>query len=111
MKKKLQVIKPTQRHKKRYVLLKVFSNIDGYTEKDLYFLFNKSFCYTHGFVLGLVANISLLKVDFSEKTLLFRVNKQQLDNFISSLMFVKEVGVISVVCVESTVKEVDVVKV
>lgn len=106
MKKKIQVIKPTKRHKKRYVLIEVSKDIDKYTEKELYYLFYNSLCFLHGFVLANLTNIVLLEVNNQDKQkqLLFRVNKEHLELFLGSLLFVKDVGVIKVVDIKSTLR-------
>jgi RNase P/RNase MRP subunit POP5 len=104
MKKKIQVIKPTQRHKKRYVLIEVSKDIDNYTEKEIFYLFLNSLYYLHGFVVANITNLVLLEANTSKKQILFRVNKEYLDCFLGSLLFVKNVGVVKVVTVKSTIK-------
>lgn len=104
MKKKIQVIKPTQRHKKRYVLLKASKDISNYSEKDLFYLFFNNLSHMYGFVSANITNLVLLEVDSNQNTLLFRVNKDYLDYFLGSLLFIKDLGVIRVVSVNSTIK-------
>jgi|GEM_PF-830144 len=105
MKKKINVIKPTRRHKKRYVQIKVSFDISGNSEKELYFMFNSAFSYLHGVVKATLANLTLLDVDFQKKCLFFRVNKDCLDDFLGSLLFVKDLGLVCVVDVKNTIKK------
>jgi RNase P/RNase MRP subunit POP5 len=107
MKKKIKVIKPTQRHKKRYVLIEVTKDISKYTQKDIFYLFFKNVSYFKGFIIANLLNIVVLDVFSNKKQILFRVNKQYIDEFIGSLFFIKDLGAIKVVSITTTFKRIE----
>ena len=104
VKKKIGVISPTLRHKKRYVSFSYSNNVD---EKGIGRLLSDNFLRVHGIFANIEANLMIASNDFKHKKLIVRVNKDLLDKFISSLFFLeKELGLVIVESVSSTIKSV-----
>ena len=106
-KKKLAVIKPTLRHKKRYVELQLLSYPQNIDSKTIYTTLTKALQKNSGIFIQLETNITVIDVDSKTKTLLIRVNKEYLEQFISSLFFAQsDLGPIKVKNIKSTIKKI-----
>lgn len=102
---KINVIRPTLRHKKRYICLKVSNNLDELDKKKISLIFIRNFQKLYGLFSLTNANISVLEVDSKKKTIVIRVNKVNLDQFLSSLFYLNsDFGLIFVQKVSSTIK-------
>ncbi|MDD3975668.1 MAG: hypothetical protein PHN22_00680 [Candidatus ainarchaeum sp.] len=84
--KKINVIRPTLRHKKRYLKISCFNDLSSYDNKKLAYIFIKNFQKTHGLFKTSSANISVL--DFKNNIIIIRVNKLFLNDFLSSLFYI-----------------------
>jgi RNase P/RNase MRP subunit POP5 len=97
-KKRINVIRPTLRHKKRYVILK-FIETNNYNSNNLlyknlnklniYKIISKNFQKIYGLFQQVNANITILDYNLENKEVLIRVNREYLDKFIGSLLFIK----------------------
>ncbi|MFA7576127.1 MAG: Rpp14/Pop5 family protein, partial [archaeon] len=87
-KKKLNVIRPTLRHKKRYVHFSFSKEIlsDPY---NLFTILNNNFQKVFGVFLTAKANITVIDLDLEKREVIVRVNKFYLNQFLGSLFFLK----------------------
>lgn len=107
-KKKLAVIRPTLRHKKRYVLLELLTYPQALDSKSIYLSLSRALQKQSGIFVQQETNITLLEINPNTKTALIRVNKEYLEEFISSLFFAQqELGLIKVNSTKSTIKKID----
>ncbi|MEI8363830.1 MAG: Rpp14/Pop5 family protein [archaeon] len=106
-KKKLSVIPPTLRDKKRYVLFIVSKmQPDIQNEQDVFRIVVKNFEKIHGLFKSISANLTIISFNKSEKEILVRVNKDNLDDLLTSLFFLKDqFGLIKVKTVSQTIKK------
>jgi len=104
-KTKLGVIRPTLRHKKRYILLKLINPMVTMEQKKLFSVFTLSMQKASGVFAQVDANITILDIDSKSKTILIRLNKEYIDEFTGSLFFAQnEIGLIKVLEIKSTIK-------
>jgi len=107
IKKKLNVIPPTQRDKKRYVLLylsKIGSDIKN--EQEIYKIIIKNFERIHGLFKSVYSNITIISFNKQEKEILIKVNKDYLDDLLTSLFFLKQqFGLVCVKSINQTIKK------
>lgn len=107
MKTKLNVIRPTLRHKKRYVLLE-FLEKKELDAKSIHSSLVLNLQKAHGIFTQIETNITVLDFDKKTKTLLIRVNKEYLDEFINSLFFSQtELGLLKILKITSTIKKIN----
>lgn len=100
MKKRLNVIRPTLRHKKLYIKLSFSKNISY----DVFQIFLKNYINTHGFLSSIECNLTLMQT-LPNNILIFRLNKLYQNDFLSSLFFLKEqLGLVVVLKQASTLK-------
>lgn len=105
-KTKLGVIRPTLRHKKRYVLIKLINPEISLESKKIHSVLTQSLQKTCGIFVQTECNITILEIDTKTQTILIRINKEYLDEFIGSLFFAQnETGLIKVLEVKSTIKK------
>jgi len=106
-KKKLNVIPPTLRDKKRYVSFtssKASSEIKN--EQDVFRVIVKNFEKTHGLFKSISANLTIISFNKEEKEVLVRVNKDNLDDLLTSLFFLKDqLGLIRIKSIDQTIKK------
>jgi len=106
-KKKLAVIRPTLRHKKRYIEIQLLSYPQTLDSKTIYITLTKALQKNSGVFVQLETNITIIDIDTKTKTLLIRVNKEYLEQFISSLFFAQsDLGLIKVKNIKSTIKKI-----
>ena len=102
IKKKLNVIRPTLRHKKIYFKLeftKEYSN-------NLFSLFLKNYQNIFGLFSLVNANITLMKS--TKNTAIVRINKDYKDSFLTSIFYLKQdLGLVYVTKQVSTLKSLD----
>lgn len=105
-KTKLGVIRPTLRHKKRYILIKIINPAIVLDSKKCYSVLTQSMQKNSGIFHQIECNITILDIDLKSQTILIRINKDYLDEFISSLFFVQaELGLIKILEIKSTIKK------
>jgi len=103
-KKKLNVIRPTLRHKKRYVHFS-FSKGLSYDAYNLFMLLNNNFQKIFGIFITAKANITVINLDLEKNEITVRVNRVYLEHFLCSLFFIKrDLGLIVIKKVSSTIK-------
>ena len=108
-KKKLSVIRPTLRHKKRYILIKLLDTAINFDSKKIYSVLTQALLKNSGLFVQVDTNITILEADVVSKTLLIRINKDYLNEFISSLFFAQaELGLLKIVETTSTIKKIKV---
>jgi RNase P/RNase MRP subunit POP5 len=106
-KKKLSVIRPTLRHKKRYILIKLLDTAINFDSKKIYSVLTQALLKNSGLFVQVDTNITILEADVVSKTLLIRINKDYLNEFISSLFFAQaELGLLKIVETTSTIKKI-----
>jgi RNase P/RNase MRP subunit POP5 len=106
-KKKLAVIRPNLRHKKRYLAIELLTYPQGLDSKTIYQSFSRALQKQSGIFVQLEANITVIDMDSKSKTLLVRVNKEYLEEFISSLFFAQsDLGLIHIKSLKSTIKKI-----
>lgn len=111
MKKKLKTIRPTLRHKKRYVLLKLLTKPLSSDLKKTYHILCNGLQKNSGIFIQIDSNITILEIDTKQNTFLVRVNKEHLEDFLSSLFFSQaDLGLIKVLEIKTTIKKMKVVK-
>ncbi len=106
-KKKLNVIPPTLRDKKRYVSFNV-SRIgpEIQNENDVFRIIIKNFEKVHGLFKSVSANITIISFNKQEKEILLRVNKDNLDDLLTSMFFLKDqFSLISIKTISQTIKK------
>lgn len=107
-KKKLAVIRPTLRHKKRYVLLELLTFPHNLDSKSIFLSLSRALQKQSGVFVQLDTNITILDADSKTKNILIRVNKEYLEEFISSLFFAQqELGLIKIKSIKSTIKKIE----
>ncbi len=107
-KTKLGVIRPTLRHKKRYVLIKLINPEVILDSKKIYSVLTQSLQKACGIFVQTECNITILEIESKSQTLLIRTNKEYLDEFIGSLFFAQaELGLIKILEIKSTIKKLD----
>lgn len=107
-KKKINVIRPTLRHKKRYVTLKFIDPIVDLDKQKIFSALYKTLQKTNGIFVQISTNITVLEFDFENTTALIRINKDYLSEFLGSLFFLEsDYGVIKVISIDSTIKQVN----
>ena len=103
IKKKVNVIRPTLRHKKVYFKISFSKKIDDV--KKIKNLFFKSYEKTNGIFSQINGNLSILEINSKEGEIILRVNQLYKDDFLSSLFFFKkEFGTIIVLDEKKTIK-------
>ncbi len=111
-KKKLNVIRPTLRHKKRYLEIKLLNtnklNLDLLDTAGLHKIFYKNYQKAFGLFNQIEANITIMDFNKDNKTILIRINRFYLNEFISSLFFLKnELNLFKINKISSTIKNLD----
>jgi len=103
IKKKLNVIRPTLRHRKRYFLLTFTKEFSLNTK--IHSLFLKNFEKIHGLFSLIECNLTVMDFNFENKTVVIRINNNYRSLFLSSLFFLKDdFGLISILKEASTLK-------
>lgn len=106
-KKKLAVIRPNLRHKKRYIALELLTYPKSLDSKTIYLSLGHALQKQSGIFVQLETNITILEMDSKSKTLLIRVNKEYLEEFVSSLFFAQsDLGLIHINSIKSTIKKI-----
>jgi RNase P/RNase MRP subunit POP5 len=106
IKNKINIIRPTLRHKKIYVILSYSKDLSSFNLKNLYDIIEKNLEKTYGIFVSVNINFTLISVDNDKKELFIRINKKYLRNFLSSLFFLKEdFGLISIKKIKTTIKK------
>jgi RNase P/RNase MRP subunit POP5 len=106
-KKRLNVVPPTLRDKKRYISFS-FTKApqEASNEQELSRIIIKNFEKVNGLFKSIKANISLIWLDKDKKEVLIRVNKDNLDELITSLFFLKyQFGLIKINGISQTIKK------
>ncbi len=99
LKKKLNVIRPTLRHKKLYLKLEYTKEYSS----NLYTLLLKNYEKINGLFSSLECNLTVMENDYTTKTMVVRLNKAYKESFLSSLFFLKQdLGLIFVLKEAST---------
>jgi len=107
-KKKINVIRPTLRHKKRYVTLKFIDPVIDLDKQKIFFALYKSLQKSNGIFVQISTNITVLEYDFENTTALIRINREYLSEFLGSLFFLEsDYGIIKIISVDSTIKQVN----
>ena len=107
-KTKLGVIRPTLRHKKRYILLKLVNPDISLDSKKIYSVLTQSLQKSKGIFIQVECNITILEIDNKAKTILIRINKEYIDEFIESLFFAQnELGLIKILEIKNTIKRIN----
>lgn len=107
-KKRLAVIKPTLRHKKRYIEIRLLTFPQSLDPKTIYGSLTKALQKNSGIFVQLETNITIIETDQKLKTVLVRINKECLSDFISSLFFAQsDLGLIKVKALKSTIKKIN----
>jgi len=104
-KKKINIIRPTLRHKKRYISFNYSKQLSITTKIKIYLSLFKSLVQNKGLVVANNANITVLAVDESKKEVLVRINMLCLDDFLGSLFLNKDLGLISNITIKSTIMQ------
>jgi len=104
-KKKINVIRPTLRHKKRYISFNYLKPLPVTTKIKVYLSLFRSLVQDKGLVIANDANITVLSVDESRKEVLVRINMLYLDDFLSSLFLNKDFALITNISIKSTIKQ------
>ena len=105
-KKTINVIRPTLRHKKRYI--KLYLSKNDLDKKDLYKVFFNNFKDFYGKFVCLEANLTIIDFDSKNNFLVFRVNKDFLDEFLGSLFFLNSrFDLVIIKKVSSTIKSLE----
>jgi len=86
IKKKLNVIRPTLRHKKIYVKVKYTKEYSS----NLFSLFSKNYEKTNGVFSLIDSNLTVMESNLNQKTSIIRLNKSYKDSFLASLFFLKQ---------------------
>jgi RNase P/RNase MRP subunit POP5 len=108
-KKKLAVIRPNLRHKKRYLAIELLTYPQGLDSKTIYQSFSRALQKQSGIFVQLETNITIIEMDSKTKTILIRVNKIYLDKFVASLFFAQQdLGLIKVKNIKSTIKKINI---
>jgi len=106
-KKKLAVIRPTLRHKKRYIQLQLLTYPGVLDSRIAHGILVKALQKQSGVFSQTEANITIIDIDQKSKTILIRINKEYLEQFIASLFFAQpELGLLKVKDIKSTIKKV-----
>ncbi|HRS42385.1 MAG TPA: Rpp14/Pop5 family protein [Candidatus Diapherotrites archaeon] len=106
-KKKLAVIRPNLRHKKRYVHLELLTYPHALDSKTVYSSLSRALQKQSGIFVQLEANITIIEMDFKAKTILIRVNKDYLEEFLASLFFAQQdLGLLKIKNIKSTIKKI-----
>jgi len=107
-KKKINVIRPTLRHKKRYIQLKYFTDKDiVLNEIKLYTLFLKNLEKTYGVFINAETNLTIISFDYKKREIIIRINKEYLSEFISSLFLLNnDLGLVIIKKISSTIKQI-----
>ncbi len=106
-KKRLAVIKPTLRHKKRYLQLQLLTYNQPIDSKIVQTILYKALQKQSGIFSQIETNITIIDTEQKTKTLLIRINKEYLDTFIASLFFAQsDLGLLKVKDIKSTIKKV-----
>jgi RNase P/RNase MRP subunit POP5 len=101
IKKKLNVIRPTLRHKKRY--FKLSYSKENHT--NIYSLLSKNYEKSYGLFSLIESNLTVMDLNTDKKTIIVRINKDYKSLFLSSLFFLKQdLGLIFVLKEASTLK-------
>jgi len=96
IKKKINVIPPTLRMKKRYVILTV-SKLPTTNQVELIKLIISNFESIFGIFKSINASIILVSFSLDKKEIGLRVNKDNLDDLLTSFLFLeKDFGIISI---------------
>jgi RNase P/RNase MRP subunit POP5 len=107
-KKKINVIRPTLRHKKRYVTLKFIGSTIIQDKQKIFTLLYKSLQKTNGIFVQISTNITVLDFDSETNIALIRINKDYLSEFLGSLFFLdSDFGEVKVISIDSTIKQVN----
>lgn len=107
-KKKLAVIRPTLRHKKRYIQLQLLTFSGVFDSRSLHGVLIKALQKQSGVFSQTEANITIIDIDQKSKTILIRINKEYLEQFIASLFFAQsELGLLKIKDIKSTIKKVN----
>lgn len=107
-KTKLAVIKPTLRHKKRYVQLQLLTYNQSLDARLIHTILCKALQKQSGIFVQIESNITILETNPKTKELIIRINKEYLDEFIGSLFFAQsDLGLIKVKDIKSTIKKVN----
>lgn len=102
-KKKLNVIRPTLRHKTIYFKLKFTKSFDD--EKKLKNIVFKNFEKTNGLFSQINTNLSIFSINLKESILIIRINSNYKDEFLSSLFFLSNyLGLIYILKEARTIK-------
>jgi RNase P/RNase MRP subunit POP5 len=102
LKKKLNVIRPTLRHKKLYI--KIEYTKESFTKISSLIL--KNYQSIYGLIHLVNANITIMNSD--NKTALIRINKDYKDSFLGSIFFLKsDLGLVYVIKQASTLKSIE----
>ena len=105
-KQKINVIRPTLRHKKRYVTLKFIDPVIDLDKQKIFYALYKSLQKSNGIFVQISTNITVLEYNSESFTALVRVNKDYLSEFLGALFFLgEEYGVVKVISVDSTIKQ------
>jgi len=96
IKNRLNVIPPTLRMKKRYVVLKC-SKLDTINQSEVIKKILNNYESIFGVFNLINASIILVSFSFEKKEITLRVNKENIDNLLTSLLFLeKDFGLISI---------------
>jgi len=96
IKKKLNVIPPTLRMKKRYVILKC-SKLSITNQAEILRHIIHNFENIFGMFKSINAGIILVSFSFEKKEITLRVNKDNLDDLLTSFLFLeRDFGLISI---------------
>jgi len=105
-KKRINVIRPTLRQGKRYVLLR-FSQEKSKVldQRSLYTMLSNNFQYAQGIFSLSEAGITIMSFEPSKCLAIVRISDDYLDKFLSSLLFLStDLGYILVESVKPTLK-------
>lgn len=104
IKKRLNVIRPTLRHKKIYLKLSFRKDV---LKEKIFSLFYKNYQNIYGLFYLINCNITLIDFNEDRKEVIFRINKDFLDSFLASLFFLKkDLGLIFVLEKKTTLKSI-----
>ncbi|HOD89842.1 MAG TPA: Rpp14/Pop5 family protein [archaeon] len=105
LKKKIGVIKPTMRQKKRYIKLKVYAQQITQDKYKLENTFKKNLQKIYGLFVDVDTNLKIIEIN-EKNEIIIRINKTYLNQFISSLLFLnKEIGIIKIQKISNTLKK------
>jgi RNase P/RNase MRP subunit POP5 len=104
IKKRLNVIRPTLRHKKVYLKISFRKEI---LKEKIFFLFSKNYQNTYGLFYLINCNLTLIDFNSNKKEIILRINKDYFDSFLTSIFFLKkDLGAIFILKIKTTLKSI-----